>query len=55
MESILCVMRKIEFTPNLEKMIKVNEEILKEWENKYASCHDNPFAVLYKICGGIEN
>lgn len=54
MESVLCFMRKIEFTPNLEKMIKINEDILKKWENKYNPLYDNPFAVLYKICGGIN-
>lgn len=54
MESVLCFMRKIEFTPNLEKMIKINEDVLRKWENKYNSLSDNPFAVLYKICGGVD-
>lgn len=54
MESVLCFTRKIEFTPNLEKMIKINEIFLKEWENKYNPIDDNPFAVLYRICGGVD-
>lgn len=54
MESVLSFKRKIEFTPNLDKMIKINEIFLKKWENKYNPLHDNPFTVLYKICGGID-
>jgi len=45
---------KIEFTPNLERMIKINEKILREWEKRYNQLCDNPFAVLYKICGGDD-
>ena len=54
MESVLGFMRKIEFTPNLERMIKIDEEILRKWENKYNLSHSDPFAVLYKICGGVD-
>ena len=55
MESILGFMRKIEFTPNLEKMIKINKKILEEWENRCNSPYVNPFAALYEICGGADS
>lgn len=54
MEGTLCFKRNIEFTPNLKNMIKINEKILREWENKYNPLNDNPFEILYKICGGIN-
>lgn len=53
-ENVFSFQRKIEFTPNLDKMIKINESFLKKWENKYNPLYDNPFAVLYNICGGID-
>lgn len=49
MESVLCFAPKIEFTPNLEKMIKIDESFLGEWENEYNQSHKDPFAVLYKM------
>lgn len=54
MESVLGFRQKIEFTPNLEKMIKIDEEILRKWENKYNPSCDEPFTILYKICGGVD-
>lgn len=54
MENALCFKRKIEFTPNLEKMIKINELFLEKWKNKYNPLYDDPFSVLYTICGGVD-
>ena len=39
---------------NLKKMIKIDEEILRKWENEYNSSDVNPFLALYKICGGVD-
>lgn len=54
MEGVLGYIQKIEFTPNLKKMIKIDEEILRKWENEYNSSDVNPFLALYKICGGVD-
>lgn len=55
MESVLSFKRKIEFTPNLGEMIKIDESFLKRWESEYnLSYEDNPFVVLYKMCRGID-
>lgn len=49
----MSFMRRIEFTPNLKEMVKINEKILKNWECKCGP-NDDPFDVLYKICEGTD-
>lgn len=51
-ENISEYMHSIEFTPNLENMHNINEEILMKWEQKYDAYYDDPYKVLYSICGG---
>lgn len=42
----------IEFTPKLKGMIDIDADILKKWEHEYNPGRDNPYTVLYRICGG---
>lgn len=43
----------MEFTPKMNQMKKIDENILRKWKNK---CDENsdPFETLYKICGVPE-
>lgn len=53
-ESTRVLMHKIEFTPNLDDMIKINEKTLNQWKLEYINSFglDDPYDILYRICGG---
>ena len=54
MESAKYMLHSIEFTPKLDDMIDIDAGVLLKWENMFNPFTDNPYAVLYKICGGIK-